>query len=132
MYTFLFAWDTISLKIYAIRTLIGTSGSLCVILLFRNIFLYTKENKAISFLGNIGKCTLGIYVFHRMMVLFIHDYGLCYIKKLNVFAGTSVEAFFYYLGICLILAIILLLLSYFMVLVARKNRYLRFILLGEK
>lgn len=132
MYNHLFGWNANALGIYAVRTLIGISGGMTAIMLMRCLFKHRKETRIMKCLSEIGTCTLGIYVFHRMIVIFINYFGLVIINKLNIFEGTSLDVWFYNYVICLVSAIGMLAVSYFIIQIVRKNKYLKLILLGEK
>lgn len=132
MYTHHFAWNTVILKAYLLRTVIGISASIAFIVLIREICIRIGATAVIRFLAGVGTFTLGIYVIHTEINQFFHQYMLHPISLLNPFNGTKYEVVFFDYAICLPASILITALCIITIKIIRKNKYTKLVLLGEK
>lgn len=125
MYTNLFSWSSRGISVFVVRTIIGISASLFLILLIRAICIKSRNHHLLMLMGNIGTCTLGIYVFQYYMVerllILTRDKLLL---TTSVISQDLIVAPFY--------SFVALLFCWLLVKFVRINTYTRFIILGEK
>lgn len=133
IYTHLFEWNISYFKLYLIRTIIGTSGSISIILFVKQIIEHRQKSRFVINFAKIGNATLGIYVFQYFIIArFINLYCIPYISNLNILHGTKSEYIFYDFILTPIISIIILFTCYSLVLLIRKNNITKLIFLGEK
>lgn len=133
IYTHYIEWTTSYLLIYLVRTIIGISGSMAMILLIRKLVNKIDNKVWIKKIGNLGNATLGIYIFQYFIIArFINLYLIPYIHNMNIFNDTMYEDFFYDIVISPIISLLVLIICYTMVMVIRMNKITRLIILGEK
>lgn len=132
MYGHPFAMNIQSLKLFLIRTVIGLSGSVFLILFIREICKALENFYVLCVLGKFGTYTLGIYVFSSELVRFLQLYGRTKLENVFTFDGTFLNSLIYDFLICLPISIIIIMLSVILIKIIRLNRYSRIILLGEK
>ena len=132
MYTHLFAWDIEILRVYVLRTTIGVSASLALIIIIREMCLRLGDNRTVKFFAYIGTFTLGIYVIHTEINQFCHQYMLPYISALNPYKGSPHEMLFFDYVICLPASVCIIACCIFAMKIIRLNKYTKLILLGEK
>lgn len=75
--------------------------------------------------------TLGIYIFHREIVLLSNRFAVK-VEALNIFGDSDMGELFYEYGICLTATLLFMAISILIILILRKNKYSRLIFLGEK
>lgn len=128
MYTNLFSWSSRGISVFVVRTIIGISASLFLILLIRAICIKSRNHHLLMLMGNIGTCTLGIYVFQYYMVerllILTKDKYEPIIAHFSNWAIDLIVAPFY--------SFVVLLFCWQLVKLVRINRYTRLIILGEK
>lgn len=108
------------IKAYVLRFFIGFSLSLFVICIAKKL----EKMSFMPFLANIGSISLVIYTFS-----FIVN-GL--VSQCVKFLGFSINQYVIIDVLSIVLALIICVLTYFLVCILRKNRWLRLILCGEK
>ena len=128
IYTNFFSWSSHGINVFIVRTIIGISASLFLILLIRAICIKLGTNHLLMLMGNIGTCTLGIYVFQyylaeRLLILTKDKYEPI-IAHFSNWAIDLIVAPFY--------SFVVLLFCCQLVKLVRINRYTRLIVLGEK
>lgn len=132
IYTHPIEWNSQYLRLYLIRTIIGTTGSLSIILIIKK-FLYKQNSNWVTKIAQIGNATLGIYIFQYFIIArFINLKCLPYIAYLNILKGTNVESLFYDFILTPIISLIILIVCWLLVLIIRKNNITKLFFLGEK
>lgn len=132
IYTHPIEWNSQYLRLYLIRTIIGTTGSLSIILIIKKI-LYKQNSNWVTKIAQIGNATLGIYIFQYFIIArFINLKCLPYIAYLNILKGTNFESFFYDFILTPIISLIILIVCWLLVLITRKNNITKLFFLGEK
>lgn len=131
MYMHPFHFDIPSIYLFVIRTLIGIFASLLCIILIRLICDRLGDIGLVRAFAKVGTMTLGIYVFHREIVLLSNRFA-ARIESLNIFGDSDMGELFYEYGICLTATLLFMAISILIILILRKNKYSRLIFLGEK
>lgn len=131
MYMHPFHFDIPSIYLFVIRTLIGIFASLLCVILIRLICDRLGDIGLVRAFAKVGTMTLGIYVFHREIVLLSNRFA-ARIESLNIFGDSDMGELFYEYGICLTATLLFMAISISIILILRKNKYSRLIFLGEK
>lgn len=105
-------------NITSYRFIIGISGSSCVILLAKKI-VHKFKNKLITFISLIGASTLGIYVLQVYTLEFL-------LPRLHLHVTPILTPIY-----AIVITIVEVLFCWKLVLLIRKNSFLKYILLGE-
>ena len=126
-----FHFDMPSIYLFVIRTLIGTFASLLCIILIRLICDRLGDIGLVRAFAKVGTMTLGIYIFHREIVLLSNRFAVK-VEALNIFGDSDMGELFYEYGICLTATLLFMAISILIILILRKNKYSRLIFLGEK
>lgn len=105
-------------KITLYRFIIGICGSSCVILLAKKT-VHKFKNKLITFISLIGVSTLGIYILQVYTLEFL-------IPRLYLHVTPILSPIY-----AIIIAIVEMLFCWKLVLLIRKNSFLKYVLLGE-
>lgn len=118
-----FAYNGMSIFAILLRTIVGFSGSMTILLLIKNMCEH-RQSFVINVLAKIGGMTLGIYC---IQVLFAEIGNRIFAPYLDL-----LPRILYDFIITPFYSIAVIVLCYYIIIQLRKNKHIRLLLLGEK
>ncbi len=114
-----------------IRTLIGASGSISILVLIRCVSLKLQNAKIIKILATTGTMTLGIYCIQVIIAEGLIKSSSVYLERLLIGMRDNIQIFVYDFIITPTTAIATVLFAIALIKILKQHKYSRLILLGE-
>lgn len=111
--------DLYNLYITLYRLIIGVAGSMICFLVAPKVYNLIEGSRILPYLQNIGKCTLGIYIAQTLLLE-------CALNSMGIYLPTLGS-----LIIAPLVACVEMVLCYNVVLLLKRNKWLRMLFLGE-
>lgn len=132
MYTNPFGWRLEQLEIYAVRLIVGISGSFVALILLKAICDKINGTTIERQIAKVGTYTLGIYIFQYEILRFGTTFLIGVYDRLNILSGTPYRRFFFDVVLCVPTTILIIMVSIVIIKILRKRKCLRLVFLGEK